>query len=185
MDHTRRNHFDDLARTLNLHIELSDIDATESFARRLAAAINRPITIALNGTLGAGKTQLARFLCSALGVPAESVTSPTYVLLQRYRGERFEIYHFDFYRLENAHQVWDLGFDELQESGAILLVEWAEKFPETLPLDHLSVQLSVPNSEDPVHGRPAGRDVEVSSTGPSSAQIVQRLGEFGSQASRP
>lgn len=170
---------------MNLHIELSDIDATESFARRLAEAIDRPITIALNGTLGAGKTQLARFLCGALGVPAESVTSPTYVLLQRYRGERFEIYHFDFYRLENAHQVWDLGFDELQESGAILLVEWAEKFLETLPIDHLTVHLSVPNSVDPVPGRPARRNVEVSSTGPNSAQIVLRLGEFGVWTSRP
>jgi tRNA threonylcarbamoyladenosine biosynthesis protein TsaE len=170
---------------LNLHIELSDIDATESFARKLAEAIDRPITIALNGTLGAGKTQLARFLCGSLGVPAESVTSPTYVLLQRYRGEHFEIYHFDFYRLDNAHQVWDLGFDELQESGAILLVEWAEKFPETLPVDHLTVHLSVPNSEEPVHERPNRRDVDVSSSGPNSAQVVQRLGEFGSRTSRP
>lgn len=170
---------------MNLHIELSDIAATESFARKLAEAIDRPITIALNGTLGAGKTQLARFLCGALGVPAESVTSPTYVLLQRYRGEHFEIYHFDFYRLENAHQVWDLGFDELQESSAILLVEWAEKFPETLPIDHLTVRLSVPNSEDPAHDRAGGRNVEVSSSGPSSARIVQRLGELGARTSRP
>jgi tRNA threonylcarbamoyladenosine biosynthesis protein TsaE len=168
---------------LKLHIELSDIDATESFARTLAEAIDRPITIALNGTLGAGKTQLARFLCSALGVPAESVTSPTYVLLQRYRGERFEIYHFDFYRLDNEHQVWDLGFDELQESSAILLVEWAEKFPDTLPADHLIVYLSIPNSEEP--GRPNRRDVEVRSTGNRSAQILQRLGEFGSWTVRP
>lgn len=170
---------------MNLHIELSDIAATESIARKLAEAIDRPITIALNGTLGAGKTQLARFLCGALGVPAESVTSPTYVLLQRYRGEHFEIYHFDFYRLENAHQVWDLGFDELQESSAILLVEWAEKFPETLPIDHLTVRLSVPNSEDPAHDRAGGRNVEVCSSGPSSARIVQRLGELGARTSRP
>lgn len=164
---------------MKLHIELSDIDATESFARKLADAIDRPITIALNGTLGAGKTQLARFLCGALGVQSESVTSPTYVLLQRYRGQRFEIYHFDFYRLENSHQVWDLGFDELQESGAILLVEWAEKFAETLPADHLAVHLSVPNLEASVDERPNRRDVEVSSTGSNSAKIVKRLGEFG------
>lgn len=169
---------------MKLHIELSDIAATESFASELAKAIDRPITIALNGTLGAGKTQLTRFLCCALGVPAESVTSPTYVLLQRYRGERFEIYHFDFYRLENANQVWDLGFDELQESGAILLVEWAEKFPETLPEDHLTVHLSLPNSMDSVHVIPTRRDVEVGSTGPSSVQIVRRLGEFGARTSR-
>ncbi len=182
-----------MARALKLHIELSDIDATESFAHKLAEAIDRPITIALNGTLGAGKTQLARFLCGALGVPSESVTSPTYVLLQRYRGLRFEIYHFDFYRLENSHQVWDLGFDELQESSAILLVEWAEKFPETLPSDHLAIHLlvpnSMPNSEESVVGRPGGRparrDVELSSTGTNSAQIVQRLGEFGFGTATP
>lgn len=123
--------------------QLRDLIATQSFAEDLARAISSPITIALNGTLGAGKTQMARYFCEAMGVPADAVTSPTYVLLQRYRGQRFEIYHFDFYRLENALQVWDLGFDELQESQAILLVEWADKFPECLPSNRLEVLLSV------------------------------------------
>ncbi len=123
--------------------QLRDLNATQSFAADLARAINSPITIALNGTLGAGKTQMARYFCEAMGVPADAVTSPTYVLLQRYRGQRFEIYHFDFYRLENSLQVWDLGFDELQESQAILLVEWADKFPECLPSKRLEVLLRV------------------------------------------
>jgi tRNA threonylcarbamoyladenosine biosynthesis protein TsaE len=106
-------------------------------AERFAACAQAPLNIGLDGGLGAGKTQWIRYFCEALGVPADVVTSPTYVLLQRYQSIVGEIYHLDFYRLENVDQVWDLGFDELQEGSAILLVEWAGKFPQTLPADRL------------------------------------------------
>jgi tRNA threonylcarbamoyladenosine biosynthesis protein TsaE len=122
---------------------LPDLQSTRNLAWRLANKIRVPQTIALSGTLGAGKTQWTRDFCQALGVAPESITSPTYVLLQRYRGTEFEIYHFDFYRLESEQQVWDLGFDELQESPVVIVVEWADKFPQTLPQDRLGLHLNV------------------------------------------
>ncbi len=130
-----------------------------------------PLVVALRGTLGAGKTQLVRYVAQALGVAAEDVTSPTYVLLQRYNGQQL-IYHFDFYRLESAAEVWDLGIDELIEQSAILFVEWAEKFPECLPQDRLQIHL------EPIASVTEQlRQAEISATGPRSEAILAKLHE--------
>lgn len=157
--------------TSSLAKELTNLGDTQRFAQALAEAIDQPLTIAMNGTLGAGKTQFARYLCQALGVPPELVTSPTYVLLQRYRGNRFEIYHFDFYRLDNPQQVWDLGFDELQESPMILLVEWADKFPETLPHNRLDIRISI----DQAGGDQSNRLIQLNAYGIATQQLLARL----------
>ncbi len=130
----------------NLHFRLDSLAATAALAADVAAAVRRQpaqqtTTIALNGTLGAGKTQWVRFFCTAFGVPSEAVTSPTYVLLQRYAAER-TLHHYDFYRLESAAQVWDLGIDEVYEQPGVVLIEWARKFPECLPDDFLEIELT-------------------------------------------
>jgi tRNA threonylcarbamoyladenosine biosynthesis protein TsaE len=98
-----------------------------------------PTTIALIGSLGSGKTQWSRYFCQRLGVAAEMVTSPTYVLLQRYRGTRM-VHHLDLYRLQSAAEVWDLGLDELVERPGIVLIEWADRFPECLPEELLKIE---------------------------------------------
>ncbi len=123
-------------------VPLSSLADTQQLARFVADASQPPLTIGLVGSLGAGKTQWVRFLVDQWGVPAEQVTSPTYVLLQQYVG-RFRIYHFDFYRLESEAQVWDLGIEELYEQPVIVLVEWADKFPTCLPPDRLMLQLKL------------------------------------------
>jgi tRNA threonylcarbamoyladenosine biosynthesis protein TsaE len=126
--------------------ELASLQDTRSFAERIARAVyatptTSNVTIALNGTLGSGKTQWVRFFCEALGVAPQLVTSPTYVLLQRYRCHRI-IFHFDFYRLESLAQVWDLGIDEVFEQPGIVLIEWADKFPDCLPDEHLTIRFA-------------------------------------------
>lgn len=146
---------------------LADLSATERLAQQVAQHTSVPQTIALNGTLGAGKTQWIRFFCGAMGVSAQAVTSPTYVLQQRYRGASVEIHHFDYYRLEKSAQVWDLGMDELQESPVVILVEWADKFPETLPEDRLEIDLSSLGSE--------ARQARLTATGPRSADLLVKI----------
>lgn len=136
-----------------LVIPISQLSQTQRFAKAVAETLlgtpsNRAQVIALSGTLGAGKTQWVRFFCQALGVAPEQVTSPTYVLLQRYAGERMVIYHFDFYRLENNAQVWDLGIDELFEQPVVILIEWGDKFSECLPDDYLAIHLEIPSEGD-------------------------------------
>ena len=130
------------------------------------------MVIALSGTLGAGKTQLVRFVAQSLGVAAEEVTSPTYVLLQRYAG-RHLIYHFDFYRLESAAEVWDLGIDELLEQSALIFVEWADKFPQCLPSDRLQIRLEPIDS-----GSDESRLASLIATGPRAEALLSRLSEL-------
>jgi tRNA threonylcarbamoyladenosine biosynthesis protein TsaE len=157
-----------------LEILLPDLNATRQLALKLAGGLvpllgRVPMTVALSGTLGSGKTQWIRYLCEQLGVLPELVTSPTYVLLQRYRGQATEIYHFDYYRLQSAAQVWDLGIDELQEQPVLVLVEWADKFPETLPADHIQIRLT--------HTDQQHRVAHLTATGPRSREVLRHLSQ--------
>lgn len=149
-----------------LTFELKSLDDTNALAATLACALATPMTIALSGTLGAGKTQLIRYLAEQLGVPAEEVTSPTYVLMQRYVGKLI-LYHFDFYRLETDAQVWDLGIDELYEQPVVNLIEWADKFPQCLPEDHLSISIEQTEAGE--------RLAVITSSGPRSSGIVSNM----------
>lgn len=124
-----------------IEIDLPDLEATQKLAQVIAEAVQTPATIALEGTLGTGKTQFVRYFAETLGVPAEEVTSPTYVLLQRYRGRQV-LHHFDWYRLNGEYEVWDLGIDELYEQNTIVLIEWADKFPQCLPNEFLRIKLA-------------------------------------------
>ena len=142
---------------------------TQYFAGGLAEAVltlpQQAITIALNGSLGTGKTQWCRYFCIRLGVPEEAVTSPTYVLLQRYVGLR-TVHHLDWYRLRSAAEVWDLGLDELLERPGIVLIEWADRFPECLPEQRLEIQWE--------HA-PSHRMARVQAFGPTSMHLLEQL----------
>lgn len=143
---------------------LYNLAATERFASQVATEINVPQTIALNGTLGVGKTQWIRYFAAACGVDEADVTSPTYVLHQLYRG-RFAIHHFDFYRLNSPDDVWNLGIDELYEQPVVVLIEWADRFAECLPDDHLSLNFTQQDS--------GARQVSIQPTGPLSQIKLQ------------
>ena len=121
---------------------LRSLDDTDRLAAALAAHVPVPMALALCGPLGAGKTQLVRSLAVHLGIPAEVVTSPTYVLVQRYRG-RITLIHLDFYRLKSSEEVWDLGLDEWLEEPALTVMEWADKFPQVWPDHRLRCDLSI------------------------------------------
>lgn len=100
--------------------------------RRAAAAATPGAVIALVGGLGAGKTHWTKGFVAALGCPAE-VTSPTFALVHEYRGGAFPVFHFDFYRLDQAAELLALGWDEYLDENGVTIIEWADKFPELLP----------------------------------------------------
>jgi tRNA threonylcarbamoyladenosine biosynthesis protein TsaE len=104
--------------------------------------------VALIGDLGAGKTTLAKGIACGAGVEDEGdVTSPTFVLVNEYQG-RFPVYHADLYRLQEAHEVEDLGWEEFIFGNGISLMEWAEKIPGILPEDRIEVRISWLSAEE-------------------------------------
>jgi tRNA threonylcarbamoyladenosine biosynthesis protein TsaE len=124
-----------------------DEQGTARFGEALAAALPERAVIALNGTLGAGKTRLVQALAEALGVDRRDVISPTFMLVQEYYGRR-PIYHFDAYRLTSEDEFWALGPDEYFTAPGISIVEWAERVPGCLPQDRLEVAITVLGPSD-------------------------------------
>ena len=105
---------------------------TIALARTLATTLRRGAVLALSGDLGAGKTHFVKGLAAGLGTAA-SVTSPTFTLLHEYPGGRLPLYHFDFYRLDDADEALRIGLDEYLDGDGACVIEWAEKFPALLP----------------------------------------------------
>ena len=93
-----------------------------------------PKLYVLRGDLGAGKTTLVKGIAAALGAAGEDdVTSPTFTLVQEYRGTKVRLFHLDLYRLETERELLTIGLDEIaEEPNALVLVEWGEKFPSVV-----------------------------------------------------
>ena len=101
---------------------------TSAAGERLAARLRPGDVLLLHGDLGGGKTAFVRGLARGLGASPEDVSSPTFTLIQEYRG-RVTLYHVDLYRLQPV-EVADLGLDDLMSAEAIVAVEWAERWNE-------------------------------------------------------
>ncbi|NOX59106.1 MAG: tRNA (adenosine(37)-N6)-threonylcarbamoyltransferase complex ATPase subunit type 1 TsaE [Planctomycetes bacterium] len=99
--------------------------------------------LALCGTLGAGKTVFARGVAAGNRIPVDCrVSSPTFVLVNEYPGI-LPLFHLDAYRLSGSLELDSLGFDEMCNTGGAVLVEWADRVAESIPNDHLHVELEV------------------------------------------
>ena len=122
-------------------LELASDADTRALGGQLAQLLRRGDVIALHGDLGAGKTTLVRGLIQSLLGREEEVPSPTYTLVQMYEGPGFPVWHFDLYRLEQADDVQELGWDETPD-GAVL-IEWPDRAGEHLPVNRLDVFLEI------------------------------------------
>ncbi len=121
--------------------ELTDV------ADALLEALDGRTIVALRGEMGAGKTTLVAALMERLG-SADSVTSPTFALVNVYRTDRGEpVYHFDFYRIERLEEAFDLGYEEYFDSGALCLVEWPEKIEPLLPEGVMNVHIEIDSEQ--------------------------------------
>ena len=104
---------------------------TEAVGEKLAKVLKPGTVIAYRGDLGAGKTAFTRGLARGLGY-GESVTSPTYTIVNEYLGGRLPLFHFDMYRLRSADDLWDIGWEDYLERGGVCAVEWSENVEEAL-----------------------------------------------------
>ncbi|MFN5706393.1 MAG: tRNA (adenosine(37)-N6)-threonylcarbamoyltransferase complex ATPase subunit type 1 TsaE [bacterium] len=98
--------------------------------------------VLFNGTMGAGKTTLISALCKKLS-SADDISSPTFSIVNEYLSNIGKIYHFDFYRIENIEEAFDIGLEEYLYSNDYCFIEWAEKIEELLPKSYLIVNISI------------------------------------------
>ena len=128
--------------------------------------------VSLSGDLGAGKTVFVQGLARALGVETQ-VTSPTFTIVHDYRG-RYPIRHLDVYRLDSFQEVIDLGFDELVDPEAILVIEWGDAVSPLLPRRYLGVELLHASIEEDDETR----SVNFRPTGPEWAAKLESVREL-------
>ena len=102
---------------------------TSTVGRELAPTLMPGSVVLLFGDLGAGKTAFVRGLAEGLGVDRDEVSSPTFTLVQEYRGGRLTLFHADLYRLSDPREIDDLGLDEIAAEG-VLAIEWAERLDD-------------------------------------------------------
>lgn len=112
-------------------------------AEALLESLNGRTVVALRGEMGAGKTTLIRAVAEAMGVE-DQVTSPTFALVNQYEGAGGErLFHFDFYRIDDVREAYDLGYEEYFYSGDLCFVEWPEKIEALLPEEVVEVRITV------------------------------------------
>ena len=93
------------------------------------------------GEMAAGKTTFIKAICAELGVE-DTVSSPTFSIVNEYDGNGQRIYHFDFYRIKTIQEAFDIGYEEYFYSGEICLIEWPEKVEELLPEQYVKVEIT-------------------------------------------
>ena len=120
----------------------TSVEQTEAIAAQLAATLRGGECVALDGELGAGKTQFVRGLVRALGGNPRSVSSPTFVLLNVYDSGRLKVFHLDAYRVNGADDFESIGFGELLEQRGLVVVEWAHRVASLLPSDVIHVTIA-------------------------------------------
>lgn len=114
---------------------------TKQIASKYAKSIKSPCVISLVGDLGAGKTTFAKGFAEGFGIK-DTVTSPTFTIMNEYMGEKMPLYHFDMYRLSSTEEAVSCGFEEyfnLKTLKGVCLVEWASNTPELLPALHVEI----------------------------------------------
>ncbi|MFH1864610.1 MAG: tRNA (adenosine(37)-N6)-threonylcarbamoyltransferase complex ATPase subunit type 1 TsaE [Candidatus Eisenbacteria bacterium] len=151
--------------TTILRFRTASPDETRRFGRALGAALAPGGFVGFEGRLGSGKTVAIQGAAVGLGFDGY-VTSPSFVIVNEYEG-RVPIRHVDLYRIVDARELEDIGYREIFFGDGVALVEWADRAPELLPPDRLSVRIDVEGPDE--------RAFTVSAHGPGGAELLARL----------
>ena len=114
---------------------------TRAFGARLARSLRAGDVLLLEGDLGAGKSELTRGIAAGLGID-DPVPSPSFTILNVYETGRLPLYHFDWYRLREAEELFELGMDEYLGGDGVAVVEWPSRCPEAVPPTCLVIRLT-------------------------------------------
>ena len=125
---------------------ISTSDAmTLQIGEDLGRKLQKGSVVSLRGSLGSGKTVLAKGIAKAIGIK-EAIVSPTFTIVQEYDGSSMKMYHLDLYRLSGEDEFETMGGEEFLYPDGITLIEWSEKIEDMLPED--TVYISITINED-------------------------------------
>lgn len=119
---------------------------TAAFGIELGKRACPGTVIALTGDLGAGKTTLTKAIAQGLGI-SDMITSPTFNIVKEYDGGRLPLYHFDVYRIGDADEMYELGYEEYFYGNGVCVVEWADLIEDLLPENAVRIQLEYGGEE--------------------------------------
>ena len=119
-----------------------------SLAAKMEGDASLPRFVALYGDLGVGKTAFVRGFASIFCENA-AVRSPTFALVNEYRGKQTRLFHFDMYRITDEDDLYSIGYDDYLAREGIILTEWSENIPFALPDERIEVRISKDSPEDP------------------------------------
>lgn len=125
-----------------IQFKSESVEETMQLGEKLARHAQADDCIVLSGDLGAGKTQFAKGFARGLGV-ADEITSPTFNILLEHVGDELPLLHFDLYRLDEDEDLESIDFFGLLESGGVSLVEWGDKFANSMPEERIDVHIAV------------------------------------------
>lgn len=149
-------------------LQSTSVEETIAIGSAIGAALAAGDVLALVGTLGAGKTHLVKGIVAGLGLTnRRQVNSPTFVLVNEYDA-RLHVFHIDAYRLSAADEFEALGYEEMCESGGVVIVEWADKVAEAFPAEALWIEIEVEGE--------TMRRLALKSAGPAIAERLQAAG---------
>ena len=117
-------------------------EETMEFGRSLAGKLKEKDLVCIYGDLGVGKTCLVKGIVDGLGLTTEYVRSPTFAIINKYNGKS-PVYHLDFYRIESASEIDELGIDEFSGREGITLIEWPEKIVKYLPQARWEIKIDI------------------------------------------
>jgi len=115
----------------------------EEIARQLMADFKNNRVFTFSGNLGSGKTTFIKYLCKVQGVKG-LISSPTFALVNEYEGvNNLPVYHFDFYRIKNVREAYDIGYEEYFYSKGYCFIEWPEMIAELIPDNAVNIHIDV------------------------------------------
>jgi len=121
------------------HLAVTEAELV-AWGEALGRETHPPLVITLTGDLGTGKTTLVQAICRGYGV-TDDVTSPTYALVHEYHAPKSRVFHIDLYRLNGAHELTNIGWDDIVATDALILVEWPERATGRIPATHVPIML--------------------------------------------